>query len=167
MNRRLLFLPVLFSGSLMLSACGSPTTSTASNSTATSAPPAIASVTRDLVVTPAVRSSLLDAAAAYHQLPPSDYVGLDPGTTYYAYDPTTNRYFAAAGLRPSSTSMAAQVGTQDDGAYNLFTRAAGTRTWTVYNDGLGGVQGTKCPLAVPSTVLKVWGWKSNTCYPPS
>lgn len=118
-------------------------------------------------MTPAIRTSLLAAAAAYHQLPASDYVGLAAGTIYYAFDPTTNHYYAAAGLRPSPHSLPAQVGTQDDGAYNLFTRGAGTTTWTVYNDGLGGVQGTKCPLAIPSAVLTVWNWKLKTCYPPS
>jgi hypothetical protein len=166
MNPRVLILPALFSGSLFLSACGS-TTTTPTTTTTTSAPPSTTGVTRDLVVTPAVRTSLLDAAAAYHQLPASDYVGLDAGTAYYAFDPTTNLYYAAAGLRPSSHSLPAQVGTQDDGAYNLFTRAPGTTTWTVYNDGLGGVQGTKCPLVIPSEVLKVWNWKVKTCYPSS
>jgi hypothetical protein len=121
----------------------------------------------NLDVTPAVRASLLDAAAAYHHLPASDYVGLDTGTTYYAFDSTTNDYYAAAGLRPSPHSLAAQVGTQDDGAYNLFMRASGTSSWTVYNDGLGGAQGTRCPFVIPSAVLKVWNWKANTCYPPS
>ncbi|HVA71371.1 MAG TPA: hypothetical protein VNF08_08640 [Acidimicrobiales bacterium] len=163
---------MLVGGSLLLSACGSTPTaisSTSSSTTTTSsgAPPAFTAVTRDLVVTPAVRSSLLDAAAAYHQLPPSDYVGLEPGTTFFAFDPTTNHYYAAAGPRPSGKSMAALVGTQDDGAYNLFFRPAGTSTWTVFNDGLGGVRGTKCPLAIPSAVLKVWGWRQNACYPPS
>jgi hypothetical protein len=118
-------------------------------------------------VTPAVRKSLLDAAAAYHQLPPSDYVGLNADATYYAFDSATNRYYAAAGLHPSSHSIQAQVGTQDDGAYNLFTRAAGTSKWTVYNAGLAGVQGSKCPLVIPSAVLKVWNWKLNTCHPRS
>jgi hypothetical protein len=167
MNPRVLILLALLSGSLLLSACGSPVTTTTPPGTTTSAPPATTGATRDLVVTPAVRASLLDAAAAYHQLPPSDYVGLDAGTTYYAFDPTTNHYYAAAGLRPSSHSTPAQVGTQDDGAYNLFTRAAGTSTWTVYNDGLGGVQGSTCPLVIPSAVLKVWNWKLKTCYPSS
>ena len=91
----------------------------------------------------------------------------DERSSLHDWRPTTNLYYAAAGLRPSSHSLPAQVGTQDDGAYNLFTRAPGTTTWTVYNDGLGGVQGTKCPLVIPSEVLKVWNWKGKTCYPSS
>jgi len=110
---------------------------------------------------------LLDAGAKYHSLPSSDYVGLDVGRTYYAFDPATNTYYAAAGLNPSPTSLPAQVGTQDDGAYNLFTKVASSTTWTVYSDGLGAVQGTKCPVALPASVLAAWGWKANSCYPPS
>ena len=169
MNLRGLLLPALVSGSLLLSACGSSATTTISTkaTTTTNVSKSSTGLTRELIVTSAVRASLLDAAAAYHQLPAADYVGLDAGTTYYAFDPATNHYYAAAGLRPSPHSLPAQVGTQDDGAYNRSTRAARTSTWTVYNDGLGGVQGTKCPLVIPSAVLKVWDWHVKTCYPPS
>ncbi|HEV3186814.1 MAG TPA: hypothetical protein VGZ04_02085 [Acidimicrobiales bacterium] len=166
MKRHALILPAVLTGSLVLSACGSPATIATSTSTTTSTPSLTGGATRNLVVTPSVRKSLLDAAAAYHQLPPSDYVGLNPGATYYAFDPTTNHYYAAAGLQPSPHSLSAQVGTQDDGAYNLFTRAASSQSWTVFNDGLGGVQGSKCPLVIPSAVVKVWNWKAGTCYPP-
>ena len=165
MKRPVLILPAVLTGSLVLSGCGSPATIATSTSTSTAS--LAGGTTRNLVVTPSVRKSLLDAAAAYHQLPPTDYVGLSPGATYYAFDLATNHYYAAAGLRPSSHSLPAQVGTQDDGAYNLFTRAARTSTWTVYNDGLGGVAGNTCPLSIPSAVLKVWRWKSNSCFPTS
>ncbi|MHB8380364.1 MAG: hypothetical protein ACYDB2_10720 [Acidimicrobiales bacterium] len=170
MNRRSLIVPALVGGSLLLSACGSSTTTTtslATMTTTTSVPASTSRPTRDLIVTPTVRTSLLDAAAAYHQLPAQDYVGLDTGTTYYAFDPVTNQYYAAAGLRPNPHSLAAQIGTQDDGAYNLFVRAAGTGTWTVYDDGLGGVRGTKCPVVIPSAVLHVWNWRAHSCYPPT
>jgi hypothetical protein len=168
MKRQLLILPAVLTGSLALTACGSPAgiaTST-STSTTTSTPSLTGGAAHNLVVTPAVRRSLLAAAAAYQKLPPKDYVGLNPGATYYAFNPTTNHYYAAAGLQPSSHSLPAQVGTQDDGAYNLFTRSAGTQKWTVFNDGLGGVQGTKCPIAIPTAVVKIWNWKAGTCYPP-
>ena len=169
MKRPVLILPAVLTGSLVLSGCGSPATiaTSTSTSTTTSTTSLAGGTARNLVVTPSVRKSLLDAAAAYHQLPPTDYVGLNPGATYYAFDPTTNNYYAAAGLQPSPHSLPAQVGTQDDGAYNLFTRAANTQSWTVFNDGLGGVQGTKCPLVIPSAVVKIWNWKAGTCYPPS
>ena len=160
MNPKALIVLVLLGGSLLLTACGSGP-KTASTSTTTTG------VTQNLALTPAVRKILLDAAAAYHQLPASDYVGLRPGAIYYAFDPATNSYYAAAGLNASPHSVQAQVGTQDDGAYNLFLRAASTKTWTVYDNGLGGVQGTKCPLTIPRAVLKVWNWKAKSCFPPS
>jgi predicted lipoprotein with Yx(FWY)xxD motif len=122
-------------------------------------------VAKNLIVSPAVRASLLDAGAAYHHLPVKDYVGLDKGMTYYAFDVTTKTYYAAAGLDPSPTSLQAQVGAQDDGGYNLFVRANGAKKWTIYNDGLGASEDAKCPITIPSAVLKVWDWRLR-CAPP-
>jgi hypothetical protein len=154
----------LLCSACLLAACGTSTppstTSTTSTTTTTNA------VTRDLVVTPAVREGLTAADAAYHSLPVSDYTGLDPGVTYYAFDPTNNTYYAAAGLIPSPNSQRAQIGVQDDGGYNLFTRSSLTTTWTVYNDGLGAAQGSICPLSIPAAVLAVWNWKPKSCFPP-
>jgi hypothetical protein len=123
--------------------------------------------TQNLAVSPAVRQSLLDADAAFHGLPATDYTGLVAGKTYYAYDPANATYYAAAGLVPSSSSIPAQVGTQDDGSYNLFTRVGAGGPWHVYNDGLGGVQGTACPVSLPAAVLAVWDWAPHGCYPPA
>jgi hypothetical protein len=122
--------------------------------------------TKDLSVTPAVIKSILQAGAAEHQLPTTDYTGLAPGTTYYAFDPVTNTYYAAAGLVPSPHSLKAQVGAQDDGSYNLFTRVSSANSWTVYNDGLGAAQDSTCPISIPASVLAVWHWKAKSCYPP-
>ena len=120
---------------------------------------------KNLVVTPAVRASLLATGAASHRLPVKDYVGLTKGETYYAYDGANKTYYAGAGLDPSPSSMAAQVGAQDDGAYYLFTRAAGASKWKIYDDGLGGADGAKCPITLPSAVRAVWGWTLK-CSPP-
>jgi predicted lipoprotein with Yx(FWY)xxD motif len=150
MNRRLMCLTVVASLSIMgasVPASGAP------------------GVAKNLVVTPAVRASLLDAGAAYHQLPAKDYVGLAKGMTYYALDVTTKTYYAAAGLDPSPKSLQAQVGAQDDGGYNLFVRAQGAKKWKIYNDGLGASEDAKCPITIPSAVLKVWAWKLR-CFPP-
>jgi predicted lipoprotein with Yx(FWY)xxD motif len=122
-------------------------------------------VAKNLIVTPAVRASLLDAGAAYHQLPAKDYVGLAKGMTYYALDVTTKTYYAAAGLDPSPKSLQAQVGAQDDGGYNLFVRAEGAKKWKIYNDGLGASEDATCPITIPAAVLKVWAWKLR-CFPP-
>jgi hypothetical protein len=164
MKRKTFLIPAFLTSALTLAACGSavatPSTLPDKSPTTTN------SATRDLVVTPAVRKSLLDAAAKYHQLPPSDYVRLAVGTAYYAYDPATKRYYAGAGLVPSPKSLQAQIGTQDDGGYNLFTRSSNTRVWTVFNDGLGGAQDSTCPLSLPASVLAAWHWKVGGCYPP-
>lgn len=163
MRRTRTIVPAIIGSAVALSACGmSATTTTTIPSTTTTA-----ALTRNLAATPSVRKGLLDAAAKYHSLPSADYVGLDAGRTYYAFDPSNNTYYAAAGLSPSPSSMPAQVSAQDDGAYNLFTKVAGATSWVVYSDGLGGVQGTKCPVAIPASVLAVWNWKVKSCYPPS
>jgi hypothetical protein len=150
-------LALVFTSSIGVVSSGATTTTTLS--------PAGGKVV-NLVVSPRVRLSLLDAAAAYHQLPPSDYTGLLANETYYAYDGATHRYYAAAGLVPSRSSQQAQIGTQDDGGYNLFTRAASATKWTVYNDGLGASSEATCPLHLPAALLAVWGWRKASCFPP-
>jgi hypothetical protein len=120
---------------------------------------------KNLVVTPAVRASLLATGAASHRLPVKDYLGLTKGETYYAFDEANRTYYAGAGLDPSPKSLEAQVGAQDDGAYYLFTRAASSTTWKIYDDGLGGADGAKCPITLPVAVREVWGW-TRKCAPP-
>jgi hypothetical protein len=124
-----------------------------------------APVVKNLIVTPAVRHSIFVALAAFHQLPTKDYVKLAPGMTYYALDVTTKTYYAASGVVPSSKSLQAQVGAQDDGGYQLLTRAENATKWKIYDDGLGGAEGAKCPITIPPAVLAVWGW-TQKCAPP-
>lgn len=121
---------------------------------------------KNLVVTPAVRRSLFVALAAFHQLPTKDYVRLAPGMTFYALDVTSKTYYAASGIVPSPKSLQAQVGAQDDGGYQLLTRAQGAKTWTIYDDGFGGANGSKCPIVIPAAVLAVWAWPRK-CSPPA
>jgi hypothetical protein len=170
MNRGLQVVPVLLAGSLLFAACApaKPAASTTSSvtSTTTAWPTTTSGRTQDLAVTPSVRQGLLGAAAAYHQLPTSDYLGPVADTTYYAFDPSMNDYFAAADLEPSPNSSPAQIGAQDDGGYNLFVRAARSSTWTVYDDGLGAAQDSTCPVNLPESVLSVWNWRAQSCYPP-
>jgi hypothetical protein len=116
-------------------------------------------------VTDELRSQLVAAGAAHNSLSASDYTGLRPGETYYAYDATTRTYWAAAALDPSPSSTPAQVAAQDDGAYLLFSRPQGG-SWTVYNVGLAGTpEGSPCPVTVPSTILGLWGWPPGSCRP--
>jgi len=142
------------------------TSTTSSSGTSTSGSSTTPVAAKNLAVTDVVRSQLVAAGAALNSLPASAYTGLVPGTTYYAYDTATATYWAGAGLVPSSSSQQAQVSTQDDGSYLLFSRPSGG-SWTAYDAGLAGVGGTQCPIPVPAAVLAVWDWASGTCRPPS
>jgi|HubBroStandDraft_1064217.scaffolds.fasta_scaffold15902_7 hypothetical protein len=142
-------------------------TSVTSASASTAPPPSTTTspATRNLVVTDAVRAALLQAGAALKGLPVSDFTGLVPGMTYYAYDAATATYWAGASLLPSSSSLQAQVSSQDDGAYLLFSMPAGG-VWTAVNDGLGARPGSGCPAPVPAAILALWQWPAGTCNPP-
>ena len=157
MRRAAAVMATLALGGVVLGACA---TSGGTTTTTT------VGVTKDLVATPAVRRTLFVALAKYHQLPTMDYVGLAPKMTYYAFDGADSTFYAAAGLVPSPHSLKAQVGTQDDGGYNLLTRKSASTTWKVYDDGLGAAQDSICPIKIPPSVLAAWGWKPRSCFPP-
>jgi hypothetical protein len=145
------------------------TTSAPATATSTSRPTTTTTVptTSNLVVTDVVRSQLVAAGAALNSLPPSDYTGLRPGETYYAYDAATQTYWAGAGLLPSLSSTPAQISTQDDGAYLLFTRPW-DGAWKGYAVGVAGPpEGSACPVAVPSAILGLWNWAPGSCRPPT
>ena len=163
-------------GVVAMAGCsGTPTGKTATTAT-TSAPVATtttagsttteaAAAASNLVVSSAIRSQLVAAGAALDSLPASAFTGLRPGETYYAYDALTQTYWAGAGLLPSSSSTRAQVATQDDGAYLLFTRPRGG-AWKGYAVGVAGPpEGSACPVAVPSAILSLWNWAPGSCRP--
>jgi hypothetical protein len=167
----------LLTGAVALTACaGNSTTTvtktttvvstavatTSSSGSSTAAQPKV----ENLVVDQTLRSQLVAAGAAMHQLPSSDYTGLIKGETYYAYDPTTGVYWAGAGLVASNTSLKAQVGDQDDGAFLDFERPV-SGAWRAYPAGIPGNSNYSCAVTVPPAVLAVWGWPSGTCHPPS
>jgi hypothetical protein len=166
--------PFVVVGALGLAACstgptghaaGSATTTTPAPTTTQPAPTTTQPTTSNLVVTDQIRSELVAAGATLNSLPASAYTGLRPGETYYAYDATTQTYWAGAGLLPSSSSTPAQVSTQDDGAYLLFTRTA-TGAWKAYDVGLAGTpDGTPCSITVPSAILALWNWPAGSCRP--
>jgi len=149
---------------------GSSTTQTATGSStgagSTGSSTTSTTSAQNLHVTTALRAQLVQAGAASHSLTAADYTGLVPGRTYYTYDPATSTYWAGAALVPSSSSMPAQVSSQDDGSYLLFTRPA-NGAWTVYSVGMTGIAGAKCPVPVPASVLAVWAWAPGTCRPAS
>lgn len=140
-----------------LAGCGGSSSPPSTSSTTTTGPAAV----QNLTVTSAIKTALLAAGAASHQLPVSDYTGLTINLTFYAYDPADSLYWAGAQLVPSTSSQAAQVGAQDDGSYDLYTMTIGG-TWIAYNDGLGNTPGSSCAVVVPTSVRTVWGWSTTT-----
>ncbi|TCO28100.1 hypothetical protein EV652_10682 [Kribbella steppae] len=116
-------------------------------------------------MTNGVRNQLIAAAAKINgNVPVSEFKGLEPQGSHYAYDPATETYWAAASLLPRDDSSAAAVSVQDNGSYNVFRRTLGG-SWTAYDVGLAGVGGTGCPITLPPAVLQLWGWPSKTCGP--
>jgi len=144
-------------GAMVLAGCSSAT-STTTTSTSSSAV--------NLPVTSEVRTQLIEAGAAVNGIPASDYTGLAPSQTYYAYDPATKTYWAGASLIPSPSSQRAQVSVQDDGSYVLFHRST-SGAWKAADVGMSGIGGSKCATSVPASILKLWHWVGDTCRPPA
>lgn len=119
----------------------------------------------NLPVTDAIRAELVIAAAATtNGIPASEFGGLLPGRTYYAYEPDHQMYWAAAGLVPGP-SLRSQVATQDAGSYFIFRRAEGG-SWTAFVDGAGVNRDQGCPGGLPAAVQSIWQWQTGICSPP-
>jgi len=176
-NRRLLATATALA-SLALAACSSgsssssttattaaPTSTTAGMASTTSTTGASTSTTsatavQNLAVTPAVRAALTSTFVAYKNIPASYVAGTVPNSVYYAYDPTTQTYWALAEFTPSSSaSQNAQVGFQDGGSLGLFTMKAG-QAWTVQN----GFIPFPCSEVkfFPATVVTAWNLPQPT-----
>ena len=165
--------PLLAAGcSTSPSAHNAATTSNpATTGTADTAAPGTAGSSGDVVnvpVTDQTRAQLVDAGAALNDIPASQYTGLAPGLTYYAFDKATKVYWAGARLVPAASSdpsspTQAQISSQDAGSYYLFNRAQ-SGEWTAYAAGNTGPN-SSCPISVPAAVIQVWGWTSGGCRP--
>lgn len=154
-------------GSTNASGPPAPSTTTSLATTTTAAPSTTTnpSGVTNLKVTDQIRAQLLDAGAASKGLSPSDFTGLVPGKTYYAFDSTTSTYWAGAGLVPAPASYQAGVANQDEGAYLIFQMRSGG-TWSATATGLNGALGSPCPVQLPAGVLAAWNWPAGTCAPP-
>lgn len=117
----------------------------------------------NLKVDDGLRAELVQAGANLKGIPASEFVGLVPGLTYYAYDPDTLTYWAGAKLKPSPNSERAQVSSQDAGAYTLFKKIKGG-LWTAFNDGNTG-EPKACPQALPASIVTMWEWSPQWCGP--
>lgn len=169
---------LVLGAALGLAACGGSSgssTSTVTVTTTVSAPntstPATSGSTKastgaqNLVATAAIKTQLLDAGAALHKLPASDYTGLRKGDTYYAYDGATKTYWAGTQLVASKNSQQAQIGDQDDGAYIVFRRSGGG-AWQGTETGASNTA-SSCAIKVPAGVIAVWNWAPGACHPRS
>jgi hypothetical protein len=194
-SRLVVFGAMALGAGAMLAACSSSpdaantssTTTTAATTTTSSTPATTSSTTSTTgsttsttgtsshavneAVSTAIRSQLVAAGAALNNIPVAQYSGLTPGLTYYALDKATGTYWAAAQLVPASSSnpntppTQAQIASQDDGSYYLFTRPSG-KGGTAHADGQTGPD-TPCPITVPADVVKLWGWPAGSCRPAS
>lgn len=180
--RRLRPAPLILGGALVLAlgACSSgssnaksttttaaqtTTTARTTGSTARSSTTTSPTGVQNLPVTDELRTQLVAAGAALHHTKPSDYTGLAAGLTYYAYDPSTKTYWAGARLEPKQNAEQAQVASQDEGSYLLFTRTA-TGSWSATDVGQTGPDST-CAKTPPAAVALAWQWKPGTCVPPN
>jgi hypothetical protein len=170
---------VLMASALAIAACSSSPASDTSTTTSspvqttgpTSSTTQRSSTTSHAVnvpVTNQIRQQLVAAGAALNSLPASEYTGLAPGLTYYAFDQATATYWAGARLVPApsadpSSPTQAQISSQDAGSYYLF-KLPQRGSWTAYAAGNVGPDAS-CPLTVPDDVLAVWGWPKGACRP--
>ena len=105
------------------------TPSSTSRSKSTGTPATV----QNLVATSAVKAQLTATYVAFHHLSATDVSGTFPGSVYYAFDPTSDAYWAMATFEPSkSASEQVAVNMQDEDAFGLFTRM-GDGPWTIQN----------------------------------
>jgi hypothetical protein len=117
----------------------------------------------NLTVTDQVRAELIAAGALLLGIPASEY-GLQPGRTYYAFDPATGTYWAGAEL--VGTTYRAAVSTQSENSYMLFHHTA-NEPWRARAVGMNGPSALAgpCPVSPPPAVVALWGWQTFGCHP--
>jgi hypothetical protein len=144
---------------------GQPISQAASATAATEAasPPAAApgaatgqAGIQNLVVTSAERSELTAAFVAYKGVPLSEVAGGEPvpGSVYYAYDPATGTFWAAANFAEvNGLSLKAMETYQNGGDIGMF-RKAGAGSWQVQT----AASSLDClaPHFFPKAVLIAW-----------
>jgi hypothetical protein len=96
--------------------------------------------------------------------PASQYSGLEPGKTYYAYDPDNDTYWAAAALSGPKTFQAG-VMLQDANSYMIFRKTSGG-TWVGFRAGFGPISAGEEPCPVSASIRDIWQWPTGKCYPP-
>ena len=134
-------------------------------SPAAATPSATPTGVQNLVISSAGKSELTAAYVASRSISISDLAGGGPeaGSVYYAYDPSTDTYWALASFAPSSTaSMNAQVGFQDGGSYGMYKKV-GSGSWQVQQPGFPEICGEA--KFFPQAVLTVWEISTSSLPP--
>ena len=132
------------------------------------AAPAHADAPVNLTVTDGVRTQLVQAGAVLTGRPASEYSGLRPGKTYYAYQPGSVEatYWAAAALDGPKTELAG-IRLQDQNSYILFHKDGDpAATWVPIAAGFGAIPAGEEPCPIPESIRDLWQWPAGKCYPP-
>jgi hypothetical protein len=151
--------PSTTTGSTAGSASPGGGTGTGSSTAPTTAPESTAAFVNE-AAPPSVKSALLAAYASQVGLPPSEVIGPNPGSVYYAYVTGTSTYWAVAsfGFTPAVYSAHPAIG-QDGSSRAVFTLQPDS-------DWQAQIQGEPWPCTgdLPSGLLSLWGIQiSSVC----
>jgi hypothetical protein len=130
------------------------------------AAPAHADSPVNLTIPDDVRTELIQAGAVLTGRSASEFTGLRPHKSYYAYAPDEDMYYAAAALAGAKTEEAA-INLQDQNSYMMFRKSGDAgATWIPTAAGFGPIAAGESPCPIPQSVRDVWQWPTGKCYPP-
>lgn len=143
--------PSSASSSTTATSTSTSTSTTATSTTTTSTAPG----PENLVVSTTDKQLLTAAFVDYTHLPAQDIAGTAPGSVYFAFDPTTDTYWALASFSPTpSASQHTQIALQDGGNMGIFSRRPAS-AWQMLSTG--SVPFCVSQTAFPPGVVAVWG----------
>jgi hypothetical protein len=121
----------------------------------------------NLTLTDDIRAELVQAGATLTGFPASEFAGLQPGKSYYGYEPESDTYWAAGKLT-GAKSFEAAVNLQDQNSYMMFHKSgAADATWVPIAAGFGPIPAGKAPCPIPESLRDVWQWPAGKCHPPT
>jgi hypothetical protein len=133
-----------------------PSTSTSSTSSTSTT----SSTATNLSADATVKQALVTAFAIANKLDPSDIDGTEPGSVYYAVDPSSDRYWAEASFVPSARAQ--QMDSQLQGGPGDPMNYFQDQPWVFSRPWHGAWQvvtndpGGPCPGKVPAAVTAAW-----------
>ncbi len=141
-----------------------PTQAASPPAGAPSATPAPPGGVQNLIASNSVRTELISVFAAYKQIPLSEMTGIHKGSLYYAYDPSTDTYWAMADFDVSASApQTVQVDLQDGGSTGMF-KTTGGGAWQMQLGAVPPVCGYG--KFFPSAVLAVWALPAHVAGVP-